>query len=333
MALVALALILCVGIVSAAVLPYFGRIVTTVDVKQAVLLDGQDYTTMPITETPTVAGGESFCRPHWLQSQTSVPVELEFETTISPIVGDEITVKYYDLSSKSWVFETADTGNPEGEDAVDLMSMYKAPITVELSYEDDDVKFKVTLPTSGFVDETNGNIAFAFDNDADGVADWHVKYQPGEIEPAIEEDWGYAYVEAGEWKKWFTVPSDITVEHVDNVFTVAVPIDMLGGCGSTYRFAIDVWHVATPGERAVVDAQFYKFVFPDVDITVYPSAPWYGSGFIDSELYYETTVGKEIPDTLTIPAGETVPFCIRYEFAEDIQGGIYYIYTTVEPAS
>jgi len=105
MALVALALILCVGIVSAAVLIYYGQIITTVNVKQAVLLDGQDYTKMPINETvpPDLAGGEYFMRCHWLQSQTSVPVKVLFETAYDPRLQDnEITTEIYEIFDEAY---------------------------------------------------------------------------------------------------------------------------------------------------------------------------------------------------------------------------------------
>ena len=193
-----------------------------------------------------------------------------------------------------WVFETADTGNPEVEDAVDLISMYGAPIKVEVSYKKRSVEFKITLPTADFVNDTNGNVAFAFDVDANGTADWHVKHQPSEIGQYFPDaHWGYAYVEAGNWIKWSRVPPEIAVEEDGNVFTVTVPMDMLGGSGSAYRFAIDVWHEATPEERQTVDAQFYRFQFPDQDIAAYPAAPWFdGVSWVSSGLYYQTTVGE-----------------------------------------
>jgi hypothetical protein len=96
MLIAVLAMALLVGVVSAGVIQYFGQIQMTANVRQAILLDGRDYTTMPITETPVdVAGGESFWRLHYLQSQTSVPVTLKLETSYSPSLTDaEITTTY-----------------------------------------------------------------------------------------------------------------------------------------------------------------------------------------------------------------------------------------------
>lgn len=91
-----LALALCIGLASATVLTYYGQIQVTTTVSQAVLVDGKEYSEMPITEEASVVGGESFCRPHWLQSQTSVPVQLQFATTYSPD-GEGITTSYWKL--------------------------------------------------------------------------------------------------------------------------------------------------------------------------------------------------------------------------------------------
>jgi hypothetical protein len=93
MLIAGLAIALLIGIVSAATIRYFGQIQMTANVKQAVLLDGKDYTKMPITEEANVSGGESFCRYHWLQSQTSVPVQLALVPNVTYDGG--ITVKYY----------------------------------------------------------------------------------------------------------------------------------------------------------------------------------------------------------------------------------------------
>jgi hypothetical protein len=98
MLIAGLAIALLIGIVSAYTISYFGQIQTTAKVKQAVLLDGKDYTQMPITEPCEVAGGETVCTVHSLQSQTSVPVTVLFETTFDPeLVDAEIKVSYRKL--------------------------------------------------------------------------------------------------------------------------------------------------------------------------------------------------------------------------------------------
>jgi len=90
-----LAIALLVGTASALLIPHFGLIKTIAEVDQAVLVDGKGYVDMPIEDAITAVGGESVCRHHWLKSKTSVPVELQFETSFSPtLTSGEITVTY-----------------------------------------------------------------------------------------------------------------------------------------------------------------------------------------------------------------------------------------------
>jgi hypothetical protein len=97
MLIAVLAVALLVGIVSAATISYFGQVKMTASVSQAVLVDGKIYP--EITEqTADVAGGGSFMRCHWLQSQTSVPVTVLFETAYNPALQDnEITTEIYEI--------------------------------------------------------------------------------------------------------------------------------------------------------------------------------------------------------------------------------------------
>jgi len=67
MALVALALTLCVGIVSAALLPYYAKINTTVNVAQGILVDGKGYET-PIEETVDAFGGRIVYTDHVIEN-------------------------------------------------------------------------------------------------------------------------------------------------------------------------------------------------------------------------------------------------------------------------
>jgi hypothetical protein len=103
MLIAGLAIALLIGVVSAAVIQHFGQVKMTATVNQAVLLDGKDYTQMPITETVDVAGGQVLYRGHWLQSQTSVPVTVVFETTYSPDLTDnEIVTEILEIFDEAY---------------------------------------------------------------------------------------------------------------------------------------------------------------------------------------------------------------------------------------
>jgi hypothetical protein len=82
MVLVALALILCVGIVSAAVLDYYGRIIATVNVAQAVVLDGKTYPDLDIPETVSgTAGSTLYGDYHWLRNDAGIWILVELTST------------------------------------------------------------------------------------------------------------------------------------------------------------------------------------------------------------------------------------------------------------
>ena len=275
MALVALALILCVGIVSAAVLPYFGQVQMTATVKQAIRLDGQDYTP-PITETADVSGGESFCRYHYLTSQTSVPVQLQFVTTPNE-AGITVTYrKSVEYSySKDWsslhvtVVDTGD-GWLKWTYTYAVSPTHKPKMTVAINYP-------------------HGFCITTFD---DGTHDgWY--YAPdGGTESKFADYSGGTY---GGW---------VITTASGNVLTVAIKKSALP---DTF-----LWH----GYANYNGQQ----VWIEIDTTT-----WLPTGHI-------ALCGDPITSPFTLLPGERLDFYICYKFAEDIQGGTYYIYSTVYPA-
>ena len=144
--LLILGLATLVGIVSAATIPYFGQVQMTAKVKQAVLLDGKNYTT-PITEEVEVAGGESFCRHHWLKSQTSVPVDLKFTTNYIP-EGAGITTTYL-LLEPSWTTTAHQSGGTDGFDVAISFSMSDDSFTWTFDADMEDPDAQSNLNTVG----------------------------------------------------------------------------------------------------------------------------------------------------------------------------------------
>jgi hypothetical protein len=117
MVLVALALALCIGIASAALLEYYGRITSNVTVSQAVVFDGTTYPNLDVAEDVYGAAG-SIIRggDHWLINYASVRILVELysdnsiaypEFKLVPALysdgydGDEDAVHFY-LSPMTW---------------------------------------------------------------------------------------------------------------------------------------------------------------------------------------------------------------------------------------
>jgi hypothetical protein len=151
MLIAVLAMVLLVGVVSAAVIQYFGQIQMTANVRQAILLDGKDYTTMPITETVDVAGGESFWRLHYLQSQTSVPVTLKLETSYSPSLTDaEITTTYNT--------EITDDNTNFGSRSNEIVAI-GVSLTLNQIFASDGLMYKYTVISGGTYDGASPVVA------------------------------------------------------------------------------------------------------------------------------------------------------------------------------
>jgi len=77
---------------SAALLTYYGKVITTATVSQSVLLDGNDYTT-PVTNSFGVMGGCCKCSTHDLENQGCISADIDLATTYSPD-GVGITTTY-----------------------------------------------------------------------------------------------------------------------------------------------------------------------------------------------------------------------------------------------
>ena len=328
--LLILGLAALVGTVSAAVISYFGQVEITAMVKQAVRLDGKDYTT-PITEEVEVAGGESFCRHHWLKSQTSVPVELMFVTDKGG-AGDEITVKYYKFEGYSNVVEEAyNLYNPsDGPYSLtdNEFPEINYPVTFTVVQSPSEVVFTIYTEDGFVADLLVGGTAydcasFGFDVDNDGTDDFAILYEPDYSMrwdysgPPGTGDWGYSdtWDEAhNEWLSGSFVPPEevgISTENTGTSLIVTISADKLGGLGNTYKFAMNLYkHTGFLGSEQT------------------PDQLW-----IHAE--GELTLGTEIPEgtPFTLPPYERLDFYICYEFAPDIQAGEYVITTKVELAS
>jgi hypothetical protein len=100
MVLVALALILCVGIVSAAVLQYYGSITATVSITQAVTLDNKSVPDSLTAVTDTIsgsAGSTLLGGTHWLRNQANNKILVNLGTT--PILDELAAYPEYELDA------------------------------------------------------------------------------------------------------------------------------------------------------------------------------------------------------------------------------------------
>ncbi|MEM3703340.1 MAG: hypothetical protein QXX79_02815 [Candidatus Bathyarchaeia archaeon] len=320
MLIAGLAMALLVGVVSAAVIQYFGQIQMTANVRQAMLLDGKDYTQMPITETATVAGGESFLRQHWLKSQTSVPVNLAFETGISPDSAG-VTVSY--LKSKGYKV-TVKTKQ------YDTLTCYPINVTVEDVGDWIQWTFNFfawnSTPMQG-----DGHFAGAVIISFDGVKPaFQIHDNDGVCSGFPSGTWLYSPYDltGGGWYGWHTSEAAWNTK-VEDIWWIEASgaRDFVGNPEG--KFIIKI-------HKTMLDATFYWAVYanqfgfyaPNNGYTCYPSGFLWGN-----EKFEAATILEEITSPFTLYPGQVLPFYIKYKFAVDIYPYTYTIYSTVKPAS
>ena len=295
MLIVGLAIALMVGLVSAAVITYFGQVQMTATVKQAVLLDGKDYTQMPITESATVAGGECVCTHHWLESQTSVPVSLKFETDITYDGG--ITVEYYkpvklQLTDSDFKYKNDITAF----DALVLMYWDGGKVVWEVGIDENDISGHWSTGVQVM-------IAGAF------ILGW----SPGESTTSpIYKPW----TGTGWGTPTTTLPEGMSVNGTYNQvsYKIEIPVKYLGGCGATFNWAINI-EASWPGYSGSHYAQYPK--------------DWVRWTATNTATFH---IGELITSPFTLAPYEKLDFIICYKFAVDIWPGEYTITTTVKPA-
>jgi hypothetical protein len=306
MALVALALIATVATVSAAVLTYYGQIIATVNVKQAVLLDGKDYTT-PITEPvpDNIFGGESFWRLHYLQSQTSVPVNLLLETSYSPSLTDaEITTTYNT--------EITDDNTNFGSRSNEIVAIGTS-LTLDKVFADVGLKYEYTVIAGGTYNGASPIIAVL--DLADGR---HIVLFPG---------WGNRL--SGSYYLQFS--DTIAYDSGGNNYVDFVVYD------STFH---KTW--GSPGSYPAYNGIKTSPGCPITgnEIVARVAIQHQGANTGEKDRLESLAFGGysfpfiQIPESIqfTLQPGQTVYFVARYKFAVDIQPGTYTIYSTVKPA-
>ena len=339
MLIVGLAIALLIGVASAALIPYFGQVKMTATVKQAVLLDGKDINNMPITEKANVSGGESFCRYHWLQSQTSVPVALMFHTDYYPD-GRGITVTY-----STAILQQIGTGVAQWSTGTTHKGAYSVKLTTVTT---DDIA-RAYVPFGATTLAEIGRVSFwTYVTHADNqwvrpwvgiylhknpgvtLEQWFADYYAGspnvfyiQAEPCYTDGysgnfniWQYWDSEGSHPLKW------LGLESPDDPYHGPTLQEYINGTAATKGFASREYgtlYVVGIKFQAGYGGTWANFEGYVDDVTI-GNEPW------DLELFPEDT-------SFTLQPHERLDFFICYKFDLLIQAGTYYIYSTVKPAS
>ena len=346
MLIAVLAIALLVGIVSAATISYFGQVKMTANVTQAVLVDGHSYPYV-IEETADVAGGESFCKPHWLTSQTSVPVAVKFHRDCYPD-GGGITVTYPTaiLQQRGSGVAGWSTGQ-----------VHKGVYSVSLTTVTTDDYARAYITGEGKTLAQIGSVSYwSYVTAAENiyVRPWVGIYLDANPTHNTLEQWftDYSahnntafYIQAepcyadgylGDFDVWQYWDSGglhplkwLGLESPDLPYEAPTLQDYINGVAMNYPTPYhgnQVFASREYGSLTVVGMKFMAgYGGTWANFAGYVDDVMIGGKTHDLELFLE-----DIP--FTLQPSERLDFYICYKFAENIQGGTYYIYTTVKPA-
>jgi len=318
--LLILGLAALVGTVSAAVLQYFGQVQMTATVKQAVLLDGKDITEMPIEETATVAGGEFFLSYHWLESQTSVPVNLMFNPSVLPDANG-VTVKYFKSSGYAVTVTTQVSGaSPNG-----------IPIDVTVEDIGDWIQWTFNFfAHNTSVAEGNGKFAGCVIISLDGTTpSFQIHNNDGTCSAFSWGTWLYSPYDptGGGWNGWHTGEADWNTL-VSDIWWIEAEGGMYFTTNKQGILTVRIHKTKLNDSFGwAVYASIAHFSTIPYSISAYPADFNWGS-----ETFETAQILKEIVSPFTLYPGERLDFYIKYEFAVDIYPGTYTITTKVEPA-
>jgi len=322
--IVVLAIALLVGAVSAAVITYYGKVKVATTVSQAVLLDGNSYPFV-IEETATVVGGESFCRPHYLTSQTSIPIDLQFDTTFSPALTDnEITVTYLKPLGYSW------SGAIGGQ-----------PISIDVEDGECQVTWTVDFPLEAPYDEvTEGNglmavgLIIALDGEGYGPA-FQIHNNDG-------TDSNYP------WGTWLYSPWGPTIGdgwfgwHSGSINTPVSDLDWVDCTGGRYNEVNPDGLFTVIIDKCKLGEDFHWALYTAIGSgfnsnyltyqqATYPDAFNWAEPLVTATNYEYALLMEELTSPFTLQPKETLDFIICYSFDPLIQAGTYNIYSTVQP--
>lgn len=299
--------IFALALVSA--IAYFGFFTATFNVTPLIGVTGAGDESFLNVQAPTTILGNGITLTNNGEESNEVIITSEI------IEGDSenVDVSYFELENLE------DTRNQEkvwggDPDLVDL----EGQLEISVSYEDSYVVFKATTPTD--YDAETSLTTFTFDVDSDSIADFQIQYIGSDA-------WGYSEVDIGQsasgWVKdiggdnmnWQPVPSEFVTDNniVNREFTLKIPMSILGGLGSDYKFGVQANGVTSHQIFYSIDARHL----------------WYAEGdYVHSTYYVSMILGIELTSPLTIPAESSVGFVPVYNF-DQYASGPYTITTEV----
>jgi hypothetical protein len=305
-AIMALALILCVGMVSAGLLSYYAKIETTVSVTQGILVDGQGYETPITEEVPAPVGGGTFYTVHSIQNlgDKEATVYLSWESNDSK----GIDVEYF-VNIATLTLENKDPDTWQAKPDKTNATLTYCIIGNEFGYK---------LEAFGLAPNTEYSLIYYAD-----------KY-PNRFDPSQfgGDNPGALIVEGTTTSLGYLLVSGSTELNMDLPSYPDANIDK-------YDYSVPPDNYAHPHGAKI-------WLVPSLDYNgVDKLTAWHPENYLfetdlisyidlDSVSTHLLHPDPEIVTVITIPAHSTVSFVIRFDFASEAIG-TYLVTTTISP--
>lgn len=315
MALVVLALILCVGIVSAGLLSYYAKIETTVNVAQGILVDGHGYET-PIVETVGTFSGRTVYTVHTIENlgDKEATVYLSYELAELEIPNGANYDVYFEGIDVAYFVNSAiltlENKDPSTWEIID--DGRKATLTYCIVEE----TFVYKLVATGLTPSTKYSLIYYADFEPERFTYWRGNNPGAFIAEVTSDEHGYVST-SGDIDLGMDLPSSPDANI--NIYDYSGEPDFYD-----HAHGAKIWLVPSTnydvGEKKLIAWNPSDYLF-ETDLITYldldVSTHW---------LHPDPQFVAEI----TVPAHSIVSFVIRFEFTSDAIG-TYLVTTTVSP--
>lgn len=304
---IAMVSLLVIGLTTAAVLTYYGKVTAIVDVHQSILLDNQDYMAEITDEiTEPAPGGEEFCFKHWLKNQMSVEGEVELETFYEPD-GEGIETTYYTMpSTTTLILENKDSS---WDVIVDSRQ-------AELIFDVVNTEFNYELEVMGMDAETEYALIYYADK-PDRYVSWGGD-NPGKLIDTFITDVNGDYSGSNSIELDMNLPTEPDANINEYDYCVS------DGYAHCYGAKIWIVPVSDYSEPALTAWNPSDYLF-ETDMITY-----FDCNIDELTSNYPMNYGMSVSE-IALESGEEKPFFICYDFAKDIEPKIYTITTEVQP--
>ena len=300
--------VMFVSVASAALLPYYGKITTTANVSQSVLLDGKDWDD-PITANLDATGGCCYCFDH----------DLENNARIEAVINEESSS---DSAYEIEYYKSTDFGQTI------IIDGYSISAIITIEDLGSSVKWTVDMDESGPFGNGHAGIGLCISQDGI-VPTYQIHFNDGTDSSypwgtPLYSPWGPSGTGYNGWHSgdtntevsllsWVDVTGDYyyVPGNPNLIFTIEIDkTHLVGPCNCGFRWAIQL-------VGNTCDTQY-----PDTWVK------WSG----DATGYEALAICESFDFPITLQPGELFDFTMCYKFNIAAMPGIYNIVTKFVPA-